>query len=74
MAAGSARPAGSPAGREAEAMVHAIRYMRRYVYPRTRAPFLGSPYPRATDAVLGVATVLLAVLAVAYALTVLAGL
>jgi hypothetical protein len=55
-------------------MSHPIRYLRGYVYPRGRTPFLGRPHCCATDAVLGVAAVLLAVLAVAYALTVLAGL
>lgn len=55
-------------------MSRPIRYLRGYVYPRGRAPFPESRHPRATEAVLGVAAVLLAVLALAYALTVLAGL
>jgi hypothetical protein len=51
-------------------MFYPIRYLRGYVYPRGRPPFLGSPQ----EIVLGVAAVLLAVLALAYAFTVLAGL
>jgi hypothetical protein len=54
-------------------MFHPIRYLRGYVYPRRGPPFSGSLPSSATDAVVGVAAVLSAVLGVAYALTVLAG-
>ncbi|WJH38028.1 hypothetical protein N7E02_01010 (plasmid) [Aliirhizobium terrae] len=55
-------------------MFHPIRYLRGYVYPRHEAPFSGSLHTSATDAVLGVVAVLSSVLAVAYGLTILAGL
>ncbi len=67
MAAASARTA--PRQSMSVSMVKAIRYLRDHVYPRGRPARRGGEYLRASDTILGMTIVMLAVIAVAYAIT-----